>query len=54
MTEKQFRYINMLMKDLGWMDENGKEIINVSMGSAVKDMVLTITAGSLRQWLPRS
>ena len=24
MTEKQFRYINMLMKDLGWMDENGK------------------------------
>ena len=53
MTEKQFRYINMLMKDLGWM-KTEKEIINDSMGSAVKDMVLTITAGSLRQWLPRS
>ena len=26
MTEKQFRYINMLMKDLGWMDENGKRV----------------------------
>ena len=24
MTEKQFRYINMLMKDLGWLDEDGK------------------------------
>ncbi len=24
MTEKQSRYIYMLMKDLGWLDENGK------------------------------
>jgi hypothetical protein len=24
MTQKQFAYINMLMKDLGWMTEDGK------------------------------